>query len=153
MWKKWTIRLYCRKGHLNVKETSLFFYQLINGIESLHNKGISHRNLKPESILLTSLDLTLKICNFSFIHKNNEVEEMLKTKCGSPSYVSPEIISFPFYDDKNDIWEWGNILYTMLYGFLPFEGENNDLLYKNIVKCKFEIPDQLSESSKDLLKK
>ena len=157
---------YCQMGelfdyivkHQRIKqdEASIFFYQLINGVEYIHSKGIAHRDLKPENILLTE-DKILKIIDFGLSHEFNG-EEFLKTKCGSPSYASPEIITHPFYDGfKTDIWCCGIILYAMLCGYLPFDGDdnenNNNTLFKNIIDCKLDFPDYISELGKDLIYK
>ena len=151
---------YCSKGELfdyivknkrlNEKESSIFFYQLINGLEYIHKKKVAHRDLKPENLLLTENNI-LKIIDFGLSHIINN-KKLLKTKCGSPSYASPEIITRKFYNGfKNDIWCCGIILYAMLCGYLPFEGENNDELFKNILICKPELPDFLSEKAKKLI--
>ena len=121
---------YCSKGELfdyivshqrlNEDEASVFFYQLINGVEYIHKKGVAHRDLKPENLLLT-VDKTLKIIDFGLSHEYDE-NSLLKTKCGSPSYAAPEIIRGKLYDGfKTDIWCCGIILYAMLCGYLPFE--------------------------------
>ena len=148
-----------KKEKLDEKEASIFFYQLINGVEYIHSKGIAHRDLKPENLLLTE-DKVLKIIDFGLCHEFNE-NEFLKTKCGSPSYAAPEIISMPNYDGfKIDIWCCGIILYAMLCGYLPFEGDSesendsdsdNAELFKNILECEPELPDSLSNMSKDLI--
>ena len=150
-----------KKEKLDEKEASIFFYQLINGVEYMHSKGIAHRDLKPENLLLTE-DKVLKIIDFGLCHEFNE-NEFLKTKCGSPSYAAPEIISMPNYDGfKIDIWCCGIILYAMLCGYLPFEGDSesenesdsdNAELFKNILECEPELPDSLSSISKDLITK
>jgi serine/threonine protein kinase len=151
---------YCSKGELfdyivknkrlNEKESSIFFYQLINGLQHIHKKKVAHRDLKPENLLLTENNI-LKIIDFGLSHIISN-KKLLKTKCGSPSYASPEIITRKFYNGfKNDIWCCGIILYAMLCGYLPFEGENNDELFKNILICKPELPDFLSEKAKKLI--
>ena len=155
---------YCKRGELfdyivnhkriNEEEASIFFYQLINGVEYIHSKGIAHRDLKPENILLTQ-DKIIKIIDFGLSHEFNG-EDFLKTKCGSPSYASPEIISHPFYDGfKTDIWCCGIILYAMLCGYLPFDGDdnenNNNTLFKNIMECNLEFPEFVGEIGKDLI--
>ena len=143
------------KKKLEEEEASVFFYQLINGVEYIHSKGIAHRDLKPENLLLTE-DKVLKIIDFGLSHEFNE-EEFLKTKCGSPSYAAPEILAKPKYDGfKIDIWCCGIILYAMLCGYLPFEGDdenesNNYKLFKSILECEPEIPEFLSRISKDLI--
>ena len=152
---------YCSKGELfdyivskqrlSKEEASNFFYQLINGIEYMHNKGYAHRDLKPENLLLTN-NKVLKIIDFGLTHKYNE-DMLLKTKCGSPSYAAPEILKGKQYDGfKSDIWCCGIILYAMLCGFLPFEGENNKILFKNIIKCKLELDIFDDENIKYLIK-
>ena len=156
---------YCKLGELfdyivkykrlGENESANFFYQLINGVEYIHSQGIAHRDLKPENLLLTE-DKTLKIIDFGLSHEFEE-EEFLKTKCGSPSYAAPEIISKPNYNGfKIDIWCCGIILYAMLCGYLPFDGDddaenNNVKLFQNILECEPELPDFLSNISKNLI--
>ena len=151
---------YCSKGELfdyivkNKKldedEASIFFYQLINGVDYIHKKGVAHRDLKPENLLLT-VDKTLKIIDFGLSHEYDE-NSLLKTKCGSPSYAAPEIIKGKLYDGfKTDIWCCGIILYAMLCGYLPFEGEDNRELFRSILECKPEYPSFLSKTSKKLI--
>ena len=155
---------YCKHGELfdyivkneklSEEESSIFFYQLINGMEHIHSKGIAHRDLKPENLLLAENNI-LKIIDFGLSHEYwGEEDELLKTKCGSPSYAAPEIICCPFYDGfKVDIWCCGIILYAMICGYLPFEGDSNDILFKNILNCDPEFPEFLSETSKDIINK
>ena len=151
---------YCKSGelfdyivdhqHLEEDEASVFFYQLINGVEYIHSLGIAHRDLKPENLLLTDNKI-LKIIDFGLSHEFNG-EEFLRTKCGSPSYAAPEIIKgLPYDGFKTDVWCCGIILYAMVCGYLPFEGENNKILFKAIVECNPEIPEYLSEDTQDLI--
>ena len=152
---------YCEKGELfeyilshqklTEDECSLFFYQLINGVGHIHSMGVAHRDLKPENILLTDKNI-LKIIDFGLSHEFNEKSELLNTKCGSPSYASPEIILGKEYDGfKSDIWSCGIILYAMATGYLPFEGENNKILFREILECNPDIPIYLSEEIIDLI--
>ena len=156
---------YCKGGELydyllknkllNESEASLFFYQIINGVEYIHLKGFSHRDLKLENILLTEGKL-LKIIDFGLSHEYDE-NSLLRTKCGSPSYSSPELIKGDEYDGfKIDIWCCGIILYVMVCGFMPFEGDDDDdnkILYEKILECKPKIPEYLSEDVKELISK
>ena len=138
--------------NLSENEAAMFFYQLINGVEYIHSQNIVHRDLKPENLLLTE-NYIIKIIDFGLSHPFDG-SVLLKTKCGSPSYAAPEIITCKEYDGfKTDVWCCGVILYAMLCGFLPFEGENDTELFKNIVECDPEIPRQLSKESKQLIRK
>ena len=151
---------YCEKGELfdyivnkerlNPVEASLFFYQLINGVEYIHKQGFAHRDLKPENLLLTK-EKILKIIDFGLCH-DFDGENYLTTKCGSPSYAAPEILKgFPYDGFKTDIWCCGIILYAMLCGYLPFDGDNNQEIFQSIVECKPEFPDFLEDDSINLL--
>ena len=138
--------------NLDENEASIFFYQLINGVEYIHSQNIVHRDLKPENLLLTEKKI-LKIIDFGLSHPFDGTV-YLKTKCGSPSYAAPEIINCKEYDGfKTDVWCCGVILYAMLCGFLPFEGENDTELFKSIVECDPEIPRELSKESRKLIRK
>ena len=141
------------KRKLDELEASLFFYQLINGVEYIHCQKISHRDLKLENLLLTKGKL-IKIIDFGL---SNEFDgtNLLKTKCGSPSYASPEIVRGEEYDGfKVDIWCCGIILYAMVCGYLPFDGEDegNDVLLNKIVLCNPEMPEYLGKDVKILIK-
>ena len=151
---------YCKRGELfdyivdherlTEDEAAIFFYQLINGVEYIHSKGIAHRDLKPENLLLTK-DKTLKIIDFGLSHEFDGID-LLKTKCGSPSYASPEILRGKPYDGfKSDVWCCGIILYAMVCGYLPFDGDTNKILFKNILKCQPEVPDYLNDYTQDLI--
>ena len=143
--------LICKKNRLSKEESALFFYQLINGVEYIHSQGYAHRDLKPENLLLTKNNI-LKIIDFGLTHEYNE-DISLKTKCGSPSYAAPEILKGYKYDGfKTDIWSCGIVLYAMLSGFLPFEGETNKILFKNIIKCDLDLNHIIDNDIKDLIK-
>ena len=152
---------YCDKGELfeyivnkerlDQIESSIFFYQLINGVEYIHKQGFAHRDLKPENLLLTKNKI-LKIIDFGLCH-DFDGKTFLKTKCGSPSYAAPEILKgFPYDGFKTDIWCCGIILYGMLCGYLPFDGDDNQETFQQIVECNPEYPPFLEEDSINLLK-
>ena len=160
---------YCSKGelfdhivkenHFSEEKSAFLFYQIISGVEYIHSKNICHRDLKPENLLLNSED-ELKIIDFGLSNfKSKEKNYLLQTPCGSPCYASPEMILGKKYDGFCiDIWSAGIILFAMLCGYLPFEegeGPNkNDVLFKNIVKCKVNYPDTfVGKNAKNLLQR
>ena len=143
-----------KKKRLTEKESAFLYFQLINGLEYIHSLGIVHRDLKPENLLLSREHL-LKIIDFGLSNyfKENQTE-LLSTACGSPCYASPEMVSGKKYDGiKIDIWASGIILFAMINGYLPFEDDNNEVLFDKILECKIEFPEYMSEESIDLIKK
>ena len=143
-----------KKQHLSEEQSAFFYYQLINGIEYIHKKGVCHRDLKPENLLLTEKN-KLKIIDFGL--SNYFRGSLLETPCGSPCYASPEMVMGNKYDGfRIDIWSSGIILYAMLCGYLPFEemenDEYNEVLFRNIVECNVEYPSEfITPVAKDLL--
>ena len=153
---------YCENGELfnhivdlqrlSDEEASYFFYQLINGLEYIHSKGVVHRDLKPENLLLGKGNL-LKIIDFG-LSNFFDGKNLLITPCGSPCYASPEMVSGNNYNGfKIDIWSTGIILYAMVCGYLPFEDEDNDILFKKILECKLDFPEDLTHNCIDLMNK
>ena len=143
-----------KNKRLSEKESSFYFYQIINGLEYIHSLGIVHRDLKPENVLLTS-EYLVKIIDFglsNYFNENNNI--LLTTQCGSPCYASPEVIAGKNYNGyKIDIWATGIILFAMLCGYLPFEDVNSELLFRKILNCKIEYPNYISDTAKDILQK
>ena len=152
---------YCHYGELFIhivnnkrldeKQSAFYFFQLINGLNYLHINNIVHRDLKPENLLLAKGKI-LKIIDFGLSNYSQE-NEYLNTPCGSPSYASPEMIKGKKYNGfLSDIWSCGIILYIMLCGYLPFDGFSNNDLFKKILKCKVNYPNNIDKSAIDLMK-
>ncbi|KAF0982136.1 hypothetical protein FDP41_011997 [Naegleria fowleri] len=131
-----------------------YFHQLVSAVEYCHNQGIAHRDLKPENLLLDSTD-RLKITDFglsSIVPNKLGKSQLLKTTCGTPNYVSPEVIKEKGYDGFiSDIWSLGVILYVMLTGRLPFDDRNINVLFKKIESGKVDYPIHLSKEAKHLI--
>ena len=141
-----------QKQHLNEDEAAFFYYQLINGLEYIHQNNIVHRDLKPENLLLAKDDL-LKIIDFG-LSNYSKLNMLLGTPCGSPCYASPEMVSGQKYDGYMiDIWSTGIILYAMTCGYLPFEDNDNEVLFLKILKCNIIYPKYVGELALDLMKK
>ena len=142
-----------KKGKLKESDACKFFHQIISGLEYLYQCGIAHRDFKPENILLTNDNQILKIIDFGLSNTYKQ-GQLLKTGCGSPCYVPPEMIKEEKYDGAlADIWSAGVILYLMLCGKLPFYDDDNQILYEKILEGKYETPDHLSKDVLDLLSK
>ena len=132
------------------------FQQIICGLEYLHKNFICHRDIKPENILISNEDdnnINIKITDFG-LSKSFKGDILLKTQCGSPTYVAPEVLKGkPYKGNKIDIWSSGIVLYTMLCGELPFDQENQKDLVYHIMNGIYTIPKNLSKNCQDLIKK
>ena len=137
---------------LTETQSKNIFKQLIKTLKYIHSKNIVHRDIKPHNILL-DLNDNIKICDFG-VGKEIIKGNLLNETCGTPAYVSPELLSGKFFDPfKSDIWSCGVVLYFMLSGFVPFRGENDKELHNNIIKGNFPSIDNISNECSDLLNK
>lgn len=140
------------KRKLEETEASFFYAQIITGIEYIHKNRITHRDLKPENILISEEGL-LKIIDFGLSNKY-QVGQLLSTACGSPCYAAPEMILGQKYKGVlSDIWSSGIILFAMVCGYLPFEDENNEIIYQKVLGGIHDLPQYLSPGCKDLIRK
>lgn len=133
-------------------EASKFFQQIIDGIEYIHKLNIVHRDLKPENLLLDE-KMNIKIVDFGLSNLYRP-GQMLKTACGSPCYAAPEMIAGKAYKGLNvDIWSSGVILFALICGYLPFDDNDTQMLYKKIMRGEYSIPNFVSNNAADLIKK
>lgn len=151
-----------RNTHLDENISKLFFYQMCHAIKHLHDRKITHRDLKPDNILLASseTETLVKISDFglSKLCPNNSV---LTTMCGTPHYVAPEVLETlahgkPKYDKKCDVWSLGVVLYTCLSGTLPFSNDYGSPAAEQIKKGEFRfrsrVWDRVSSMAKRLIR-
>lgn len=137
---------------IDEKESAWFLNQILDGVEEIHSKFICHRDLKPENLLMNEQH-QIKIIDFG-LSNSFEFNHLLESSCGSPCYASPEMILGKKYEGPDiDCWSIGIILYAMVCGFLPFEHNDHEKLYKKILKCQLEFPDSLSGDCIDLIVK
>ncbi|KAK4856175.1 hypothetical protein QYF36_014840 [Acer negundo] len=143
------------KGKLSQAHGRKLFQQLIDGVSYCHNKGIFHRDLKLENLLVDSKG-NIKISDFglSALPQHFRDDGLLHTTCGSPNYVAPEVLNNRGYDGAtSDIWSCGVILYVILTGYLPFDDRNLAVLYQKIFKGDAKIPKWLSPGAQNMLRR
>jgi len=138
------------------KDASFIMYQLFLALEYLHKRGIVHRDLKLENLLLKQHgSLQIKLADFGL--SKVYTGEALQTACGTPFYVAPEILQSDGYDHKIDTWAAGILLYVLLSGRLPFSGDSDVLLFRAILESPlvWKKPqfNTVSDEAKDLIVK
>ncbi|KAI2832900.1 hypothetical protein CBS147343_10120 [Aspergillus niger] len=135
---------------LREEEAVRIFCQIIAGLGYCHRFNICHRDLKPENILLDGQG-NVKLADFGMAALQPS-HRWLDTSCGSPHYAAPEIVGGKRYlGDKADIWSCGIILYALLTGFLPFDGDDTHRTLELVRRGEFKIPPNISREAADLI--
>ncbi|GLT60560.1 hypothetical protein SLA2020_333220 [Shorea laevis] len=139
------------QGRLSEANARRYFQQLIDGVDYCHSKGVYHRDLKPENLLLDSQG-NLKISDFGLSAQPEPGVSLLRTTCGTPNYVAPEVLSRKGYDGAvADVWSCGVILYVLMAGYLPFDDVDITLLYSKIAKAEFSCPSWFPVGARSLI--
>lgn len=120
-------------------------------------QGILHRDLKPENLLLSE-EGNLLLADFGWSISNaagfHDEKSMRFTLCGTPDYISPEMLHNKPYGKSVDVWTIGVLSYELLVGRTPFQKEEDkDQIYERIKHGHYIIPDFVSDDAKDFIRK
>ncbi|XP_046680294.1 serine/threonine-protein kinase ULK2 isoform X2 [Homalodisca vitripennis] len=150
------------KGTLSEDTIRMFLRQLAGAMKAMHAKGVVHRDLKPQNILLNYTPnrpspqpqhIRLKIADFGFARFLQD-GVMAATLCGSPMYMAPEVIMSLQYDAKADLWSLGTIVFQCLTGKAPFQAQTPQALkqfYEKNANLAPKIPSGTSPELTSLL--
>ncbi|KAL5966797.1 MAP/microtubule affinity-regulating kinase 3, partial [Taenia solium] len=139
-------------GKMAEREARAKFRQIVSAVQYCHQKKIVHRDLKAENLLLDA-QMNVKIADFGFSNEFSS-DKKLDTFCGSPPYAAPELFEGRKYDGPEvDVWSLGVILYTLVSGALPFDGQNLRELRERVLTGKYRVPFYMSTDCEALLRK
>jgi serine/threonine protein kinase len=145
------------KGSYTENDAAGVIFSLCDALNYMHQKKIVHRDLKPENILYANDkdEADIKVADFGLARVISS-KEMMKTACGTPGYVAPEVLKNKGYDSGAvDMWSTGVILYILLCGFPPFYEEELPALFEQILHARYDFPspwwDQISKEAKALV--
>jgi len=145
------------KGSYTEADAAEVIKTLCSALAYMHEKKVVHRDLKPENILYANDrdDAPIKVADFGLARVVSG-KEMMKTACGTPGYVAPEVLKNKGYDSGAvDMWSTGVILYILLCGFPPFYEEELPALFEQILHARYDFPspwwDNVSKEAKAMV--
>lgn len=127
------------KGSFTERDATRVLVMVLDGVRYLHSLGICHRDLKPENLLYyhPGHESKIMITDFGLSATRKGPECYMRTTCGTPEYIAPEILSRKPYTCQVDMWAVGVVTYILLSGTMPFDDENRTRLYRLILKAKY----------------
>jgi len=142
------------RGVYSERDAANVIKQILEAVSYMHQNGIAHRDLKPENLLCGGSDgSVIKVTDFGL--SKDFGKGSLKTSCGTPDYVAPEVLKGQNYDNSVDVWSVGVICYILLCGFPPFYGNNDQQIFEKIMKAKYDFPspdwDDISDDAKEFI--
>lgn len=138
-------------GSTDVKVCRFFGGELFLALAYLHSLDIVHRDLKPQNLLLDS-EGHVKLTDFGFA-KVIPKQEKAYTLVGTPEYMAPEIINKEGHAHAVDWWAFGVVMFEIRLGFTPFIGEDQDQIFKSVLKGEIAHPKHMDPDAQDLVNK
>ncbi|CAM4577573.1 RAC-beta serine/threonine-protein kinase [Siphateles boraxobius] len=124
--------------------------EIVSALEYLHSKDVVYRDLKLENLMLDK-DGHIKITDFGLCKEGITNEATMKTFCGTPEYLAPEVLEDNDYGRAVDWWGLGVVMYEMMCGRLPFYNQDHERLFELILMEEIRFPRNLSPEAKALL--
>jgi len=131
-----------RQGTFSERLSVFYTAEICLGLWFLHERGVIYRDLKLDNVMLSATG-HIKIADFGMC-KENMIGRTTGTFCGTPDYIAPEIILYKPYAFSVDWWALGVLLYEMLTGTPPFDGEDEDQLFDAVLSQEIRVPRTLS---------
>ncbi|CAG9320848.1 unnamed protein product [Blepharisma stoltei] len=137
-------------GRFTEDQARFYFGEILLGLEYLHENGVLYRDLKPENILL-DYDGHIKITDFGLSKQGILPNGLTYSFCGSPEYMSPEVLKSQGHGRAVDYYSLGALLFEMLTGLPPFYDSNRSKMYFKVLNEPLMLPNFISKSGRSLL--
>ncbi|CAM9455339.1 unnamed protein product [Discosporangium mesarthrocarpum] len=135
-------------GNLSLAEIHTYLANALLAIEAVHKRGAIHRDIKPENFLVGG-NGSLKLTDFGFAKMAPTDGERLLSQYGTPEYVAPEVLRGTGYGQPVDLWALGILCYELLVGRSPFQDENLEIMYSNILAGQVKFPSNVKGLTQD----
>jgi p90 ribosomal S6 kinase len=140
-----------KEGTFRERDVRFYLAELTLALDHLHSLGIVYRDLKPENILLDSFG-HINLCDFGLSKNTFDDEGKTHSFCGTVEYMAPEVVGRKGHSTTADWWSLGVLMFEMLTGHLPFQGEDRRETMTQILKSKIHMPVHLSPDAQFLLR-
>lgn len=140
------------RGKLTEPEVRYLMYQAVQACSYLHAQRVIHRDIKVGNFFLNA-DMELRLGDFGLAVRLKEGENKIRTMCGTPNYIAPEVLSKEGHSYEVDTWALGCVMYTLLIGHPPFETKSLKETYSRIRNNEYTIPPRISDSAAKLIRK
>ncbi|XP_035796160.1 serine/threonine-protein kinase PLK4-like [Anopheles albimanus] len=144
--------LRARNAPFNEYEAALVMRQVVEGVLYLHSQHILHRDISLSNLLL-STNMTVKIADFGLATELNRADEKHLTLCGTPNFISPEVVSRASHGLPADVWGLGCLLYTLLVGKPPFDTDGVKSTLTRVVISNYIIPGNIASDASNLIER
>ncbi|XP_020488786.1 protein kinase C delta type [Labrus bergylta] len=138
------------KGRFDLNRATFYGAEIVVGLQFLHSKGIIYRDLKLDNVMLDK-DGHIKIADFGMCKEKVFGDVRATTFCGTPDYIAPEILLGQKYTFSVDWWSFGVLVYEMLIGQSPFQGDDEDELFESIRSDTPHYPRWITKEVKNML--
>jgi cGMP-dependent protein kinase len=149
----------CHWGGFQIPAARFYSSCVVSAFHYLHALGIAYRDLKPENLLLDS-EGYLKVVDFGFakripFYKGNVLSQRSFTLCGTPEYLSPELVLSKGHNKSVDYWALGCLVYELLVGTTPFQDQQQPKIFEKIIHCDkhLHFPEDFDVDARDLIKR
>ena len=138
-------------GRFSPERAMFYGAEITMALGHLHSLNIVYRDLKPENLLLDA-EGHIKVTDFG-LSKQGVVDDNVKSFCGTPEYLAPEILKRETYGKVVDWWSFGTLLYEFITGLPPYYDRNRKEMYRKILHQELKFPERVSPPARDFLSK